>query len=192
MSRLVLASSSPRRLMLLEQIGCKPHLVDPADIDESVHKGETPRKYVLRVAAEKARVVAARHPDAYVLSGDTTVVMGRRFLHKPETLEEARACWALLPGHRHKVLTAVSLIAPDGRQISKLTEAAVTFRNMSAHEVEEYLASGEWKGCAGGYKYQGLASKYVRATQGNGAVIIGLPVYEVSQMLTSLGYRHGN
>ena len=190
MSKLILASSSPRRLMLLEQIGMKPDAVDPADIDESVHKGESPRNYVLRVAAEKARVVAARHPAAFVLSGDTTVTMGRRFLHKPESLQDAEHCWSLLPGRKHKVLTAVSLIAPDGRQVSKLTEAAVTFRNMSPEEVAAYLATEEWKGVAGAYKYQGIAAKYIRATQGNSAVIIGLPVYEVSQMLTSLGYRN--
>lgn len=189
MSQLILASSSPRRLMLLEQIGIRPSAVDPADMDESMHKGEKPRQYVLRVAAEKARVVAGRHPGAFVLSGDTTVTMGQRILHKPETLQDAEWCWSLLPGRRHKVLTAVSLIAPDGRQVSKLAEASVTFRNMSQREVADYLASGEWKGAAGAYKAQGLAAKYIRATQGNGATIIGLPVYEVSQMLTSLGYH---
>lgn len=189
MSRLILASSSPRRLMLLEQIGITPAAVDPADIDESVRKGEKPRQYVQRVAAEKARVVAARHPGAYVLSGDTTVTMGQRYLHKPESLQDAQYCWSLLPGRKHRVLTAVSLIAPDGRQITKLSEAAVTFRNISEREVADYLATGEWKGVAGAYKYQGLASKFVRSTQGNAPTIIGLPVYEVSQMLTSLGYH---
>ncbi len=189
MSQLILASSSPRRLMLLEQIGIKPSAVDPADIDETMLKGEKARPYVLRVAAEKARVVAARHPGAYVLSGDTTVTMGQRILHKPESLKDAEWCWSLLPGRRHRILTAVSLIAPDGRQVSKLAEAFVTFRNMTKQEVADYLATGEWQGVAGAYKYQGIAAKYIRATQGNSPTIIGLPVHEVSQMLTSLGYH---
>lgn len=185
---LVLASASPRRLMLLEQIGIKPTAVDPADMDEAVLKNETPRQYVLRIAAEKGRVVAVRHPGAFVLSGDTSVIMGRRYLHKPETLEQARACWALLPGRKHRILTAISLIAPDGRQVSKLAEASVVFRNMSEPEVESYLDSGEWQGVAGGYKYQGLAARYIRATQGNSSTIIGLPIFETAQLLTSLGY----
>lgn len=189
MSRLVLASSSPRRLMLLEQIGVKPDAVDPADIDESVQKSETPRQYVLRVAAEKARVVAARHPGAFVLSGDTAVAVGARILPKAETEVDFRYCWGLLPGRRNRILSGVSLITPEGRQVTKLAEASVVFRNMTGREIEDYFAAGDWKGKAGGYSYQGMAARYIRSTQGNGATIIGLPVYEVSQMLTSLGYH---
>lgn len=175
--------------MLLKQIGITPDAVDPADIDESVQKGETPRKYALRVAIAKAELVAQRHPGKFVLSGDTVVAVGARILPKAETLADFDYCWSLLPGRRHKVMTAVCLVSPTGRKISKLVDATVTIRKMSEADKAAYLASDEWKGKAGGYGYQGLAATFVRSTQGNYTTIIGLPVYEVSAMLTSLGYH---
>ena len=108
--RLILASASPRRCELLGQIGVRPDVVDPADVDETPLKGELPATYAARVAAEKAALVATRHPGALVLSGDTVVAAGRRILPKAETEDEARTCLSLLSGRRHRVLSAITLV----------------------------------------------------------------------------------
>lgn len=186
--RLILASASPRRKMLLEQIGAVPDVIDPADIDENAHKDELPRPYALRMAREKAEKMAAKYRGDFILTGDTVVALGRRILPKAETEAQARYCWSLLPGRRHTILTAVSLVTPAGQIITKVAEAAITFRRMSAAEIAHYLASNEWQGKAGGYGYQGLASAFVRQTQGSYSTILGLPHYEVYNLLKSHGY----
>ena len=110
--RLILASASPRRLDLLARIGVEPDAVVPADIDESVPRGELPRQHALRLAREKAIAVAAQEPDALVLAADTVVAVGRRILPKVEDEATLRACMKLLSGRRHRVLTGVALAIP--------------------------------------------------------------------------------
>ncbi|PZU56528.1 MAG: septum formation protein Maf [Sphingobium sp.] len=185
--RLILASASPRRLDLLAQIGVVPDAVDPADIDETPLKGELPARYAARVAAEKGASVAARHPDALVLSGDTVVAAGRRILPKAETVEDARACLSLLSGRRHRVLSAVTLIDAKGRAHHRLSESIVTFKRLHDDEIAAYVASGEWEGKAGGYAIQGRAAGLIRAIQGSQSGIVGLPLYEVRAMLRAAG-----
>ena len=109
---LVLASASPRRLDLLARIGVVPDSVVPADVDESVLRGELPRDHALRLAREKAEAVAAKNPDALVLAADTVAAVGRRVLPKVEDEATLRACMKLLSGRRHRVLTGVALAAP--------------------------------------------------------------------------------
>src|SRR5438552_488209 len=125
---LVLASASPRRLELLRQIGVTPDAVDPADVDETPLKKETPRLLALRLARAKAATVAARRPDAFVLAADTVVAVGRRVLPKAETEAEARACLALLSGKGHRVETAVAVRSPGGREAARLVETRVEFK----------------------------------------------------------------
>ena len=186
---LVLASASPRRIELLAQIGVVPDHVDPADIDETPLKGETPTRLAERLARGKAEVVAARSPDAIVLAADTVVALGRRILPKAETPEEARRCLELLSGRAHRVMTAVSVLAPDGRRAGRLSESRVHFRRLDAADIEAYIRSGEWRGKAGGYAIQGRAGAFALRISGSYSGIVGLPLHETVQLLTGLGYR---
>ena len=186
--KLILASASPRRTVLLAQIGITPDIIDPADIDEAERKGELPRTYALRMAKEKAETVAPRHPDSFILTADSVVSIGRRILPKAETREQAEHCWSLLPGRKHRVTTAIGLILPDGRYVSKLATTDVTVRLISDAEKRWYLDSGEWEGKAGGYAIQGRAAAFFRKTTGNQSTAIGLPLYEVLTLLSSHGY----
>ncbi|KRA75001.1 septum formation inhibitor Maf [Caulobacter sp. Root656] len=186
---LVLASASPRRLDLLAQVGVAPDRVDPADIDETPLRDETPRRHALRLAVEKARAVAPRSPGAIVLAADTVVAVGRRILPKAETAEQAARCLKLLSGRNHKVLTGIAAIAPDGREASRLVETRVQFKHLSDAEQADYLAGGEWNGKAGGYGVQGVAGGFIIDLHGSYTSVVGLPLYETLNLLTGLGYR---
>ena len=187
--RLVLASASPRRLDLLRQIGLVPDAVDPADIDESPLPRELPPQHAARLALAKARAVAERHPEAFVLAADTVVACGRRILPKAETESQARSCLELLSGRRHRVLGGVVLLAPGAdRPVDRLVRTDVTFKPLSHEETESYIASGEWHGKAGGYAIQGRAAAYVRWIGGSYSNVVGLPLFEVAGMLRGAGF----
>lgn len=180
MTRLVLASASPRRLALLAQIGVTPDQVISTDVDETPLKGETPRLLALRLARAKAE--AAGVDDALVLAADTVVGVGRRILPKAETEAEARECLALLSGRAHRVYTGVAVKSAAGLR-DRLVETRVTFKRLSRDELEAYVASGEWKGKAGGYGVQGLAARYITNIIGSYSSIVGLPLYETANLL---------
>ena len=188
-ARLVLASASPRRLELLRQIGIEPDQVDPADIDETPGADETPRRLALRLAHGKAAAVAARHPDAYVLGSDTLVAVGRRILNKPEGEAEARRMLALLSGRAHKVMTGVAVSAPDGRTAGRVVETRVRFKRLSAEETDAFIAAGEWRDAAGGYKIHQRAGGFVIDLSGSFSAVVGLPLYETRMLLEGLGWR---
>jgi septum formation protein len=193
---LVLASASPRRLQLLAQVGVTPASVDPADIDETPGRDETPRRLALRLAEEKAAVVAARRPDAYVLAADTLVAVGRRILNKPEDEAEARRMIALLSGRPHRVMTGVAVIAPKdgeggGRRASRLVESRITFKRLTAQETDAFIASGDWKDAAGAYKIHQQAGAFVTDLSGSFTGVVGLPLYETLALLEGLGWRRG-
>ncbi|MBL0966934.1 MAG: septum formation protein Maf [Blastomonas sp.] len=185
---LILASASPRRQQLLARIGVTADAVIPADIDESSRKGELPRVYARRMAAEKAAVIAAQHPESAVLSGDTVVAAGRRILPKAESEADARMCLDLISGRRHLVLSAVTLMLPGGRALHRLSESIVTFKRLHADEVEAYIAGGEWQGKAGGYAIQGRAEQYIRFLSGSHSNVVGLPLFETAQLLRGIGW----
>lgn len=187
--RLVLASSSPRRLDLLRQIGLAPDAVDAADLDETQLPRETPRQLAQRLATAKAAAVRARHPDAYVLAADTVVAVGRRVLPKAESDEQVAACLELLSGRAHRVLTGVAVAAPRRQAAFRLVESRVHFKRLSQADLATYLASGEGIGKAGGYAIQGRAGALVISLQGSYSGVVGLPLYETSNLLTGLGYR---
>ncbi len=189
--RLILASASPRRLELLARMGVVPDAVDAPAIDEAPGKAELPVPYVRRIAAAKAAAVAPRHPDALVLAADTVVAVGRRILPKAETEAEARACLALVSGRRHRVLTAVTLVAPGGKARHRMSTSVVTFKRMHPDEIDAYVAGGEWAGKAGGYAVQGSAEALVRAMSGSWSGIVGLPLFETRALLVGAGYPLG-
>lgn len=186
---LVLASASPRRLDLLAQVGVTPDRVDPADIDETPLRDETPRRHALRLAREKARAVAARAPGDFVLAADTVVAVGRRILPKAEIEDQAIKCLELLSGRNHMVLTAVAVIAPDGREASRLVETRVQVKQLSDIEKADYLAGGEWRGKAGGYAVQGVAGGFIIDLHGSYTSVVGLPLYETLNLLRGLGWN---
>jgi septum formation protein len=186
---LVLASASPRRLDLLRQAGIEPDEVDPAEIDESPLKKETPRRQALRLARDKALAVAARRPSAYVIGSDTLVAVGRRVLGKPADEAEARKFLELLSGRAHRVLTGVAVVGPDGRFAARLGEARLQFKRLTGAEVDGYIESEEWIGKAGAYGVQGRAGAFVTALQGSYTAVVGLPLYETLCLLEGLGFR---
>ena len=192
--RLILASASPRRLALLQQIGIEPDALLPADIDETPRKSELPRSLAARLAEEKARAaasLAAQRPElgeAYILAADTVVSVGRRILPKCEIISEAAQSLRLLSGRAHRVHTGVCLITPKGRTRQKLVETRLRLKRLSANEIEAYLGSGEWRGKAGGYALQGLAGAFAQKLVGSYSAVAGLPLYETMSLLTGEGY----
>lgn len=187
--KLILASASPRRLDLLKQAGITPDKVVPADIDESHLKNEIPSVYAPRIAAAKARVIGAEYADDFILSADTVVGVGRRILPKTETEDEARKCLEMMSGRRHRVLTAVSLIAPGGKQKTKTVTSVVQFKKLSVAEIDFYIGTKEWQGKAGGYAIQGHAAAMISFISGSYTAIVGLPLFETLQLLKGMGYE---
>jgi len=186
---LVLASASPRRLELLRQIGDTPGRIDPPELDETALPRELPPAHARRLAEAKARAVASRHGNAFVLAADTVVACGRRILPKAEDEATARACLALLSGRRHRVLGGICLITPDGSCRVRLVTTAVTFKRASAAEIDAYVAAGEWHGKAGGYAIQGRAAMLVSGIGGSYSNVVGLPLFETAALLSGAGYR---
>ena len=184
--QLILGSGSPRRLELLAQIGVVPDAVTPPDIDEDVRRAELPRDYVKRIAAEKVAAVVAPD-DAIVLCADTTVALGRRIMGKPADAAEARAFLALLSGRRHKVITAVT-VRRNGRVTARDVQTTVMMKRLSDAEVDAYIASGDWRGKAGGYAIQGSAGAFIPWINGSFTAVVGLPLAETATLLTAAGY----
>lgn len=185
---LVLASSSPRRVELLALAGFTPDLIDPADIDETPLKDETPRRLAQRLAVTKAEVVAERHHDAVVLAADTVVAVGRRFLEKASDGAEATRFLKLLSGRNHRVFTGVAVVR-DGKVTHRVNETRVTFKVLSEAEIASYVAGGDWRGKAGAYGIQGAASAFVRQIVGSHHGVMGLPLYETVNLLAGAGLR---
>ncbi|HEX5844950.1 MAG: Maf-like protein [Rhodoplanes sp.] len=192
--KFVLASGSPRRLTLINQAGIEPDALRPADVDEVPKKGELPRACANRLARAKAEVALAvvrDDPDlqgAFILAADTVVAVGRRILPKAELLDEAAQCLRLLSGRNHRVYTAICLVTPKEGFRQRLVETRVRFKRLSPDDIEAYLASGEWRGKAGGYAAQGLAGTFIVKIVGSYSSVVGLPLYETMTMLAGEGY----
>ena len=194
-SKLILASGSPRRLLLLEQAGIEPEHLSPVNADETPQKGEQPRSLAKRLAKEKALLAVENSKrskelqNCFILAADTVVGLGRRILPKAETLDQASMCMRLISGRSHKVFTGVTLVNPKGIMRHRLVETRVRFKRLSREEMEAYLASGEWRGKAGGYAIQGLAGSFIVKLIGSYTNVVGLPLYETISLLTGEGYR---
>ena len=192
--KLVLASGSPRRLALLEQVGITPDLLSPTALDETPRRNEAPRTLANRLAREKAdlagreRKVRDLGPATFILAADTVVAVGRRIIPKPETLDEAADALRLISGRSHKVYTGVCLVAPGKGVRQRVVETKVRFKRLSREEIESYLMCGEWRGKAGGYAVQGRAEAFVRHISGSYSNVVGLPLYETVSLLIGSGY----
>jgi septum formation protein len=192
--KLVLASGSPRRVQLINQVGIEPDSLRPTDIDETPQRGELPRACANRLARAKAQAALdlVRVDDelkgSFILSADTVVAVGRRILPKAELLDEAAQCLRLLSGRNHRVHTAVCLVTPKEAFRQRLVETKVRFKRLSEEDIESYLASGEWRGKAGGYAAQGIASAFMVKIVGSYSNVVGLPLYETTTLLAGEGY----
>ncbi len=192
--KLVLASGSPRRLSLLNQAGIEPDALQPVEIDEVPVKGELPRALANRLAKEKAQAALSSVKidedlrGSYILAADTVVAVGRRVLPKAEMLDEAAQCLRLLSGRNHRVYTGICVVTPKEGFRSRLIETRVRFKRLSTQDLEAYLASGEWRGKAGGYAIQGLAGTFVVKLVGSYTNVVGLPLYETMSLLGGEGF----
>jgi septum formation protein len=192
--KLVLASGSPRRLSLLNQAGIEPDALQPVEIDEVPVKGELPRALANRLAKEKAQAALSSVKideelrGSYILAADTVVAVGRRVLPKAEMLDEAAQCLRLLSGRNHRVYTGICVVTPKEAFRSRLIETRVRFKRLSTQDLEAYLASGEWRGKAGGYAIQGLAGTFVVKLVGSYTNVVGLPLYETMSLLGGEGF----
>jgi septum formation protein len=186
---LVLASASPRRAELLQQIGIVPDVIAPADVDERPRARERPADHARRLAEAKADQVVRQYEGSFVLAADTVVAVGRRILAKPADEAAARRSLALLSGRRHRVLGAVVLVAPDERRARRLVVTTVRFKRLEESEIADYVDSGEWRDKAGGYGIQGRAAAFVPEINGSYSNVVGLPLAETAALLKGLGYR---
>ncbi|MEM6712474.1 MAG: Maf family nucleotide pyrophosphatase [Pseudomonadota bacterium] len=191
--KLVLASASPRRLSLLEQIGVVPDRLEPTYIDEAPQRLELPRKLAVRLARTKAQTARERllleggFENAVVLAADTVVSVGRRILPKAETRAQAERCLELLSGRAHRIYTGLAVTDGKGKMQSRLVETRVRFKRLSRKDIAAYLTTMEWDGKAGGYAIQGSAGAFVVQLVGSYTSVVGLPLYEIAQMLGSRG-----
>ena len=182
----ILASGSPQRRMLLEQIGMTPKEIVRPDIDESEHAGEAPIAYVKRMAREKAKRAVQLRPNENILACDTIVAVGRRILHKAENAEEQARVMRLLSGNTSRVLSAVCVISRQGKIAERLSVSRVQTKPLSAEEIAAYVAGKEWEGCSG-YKIEGSFAAYVKRIVGSYSGIVGLPLFETKNLLNGIG-----
>jgi septum formation protein len=182
-----LASASPRRRQLLDLIGV-PHVVTPADIDETPHAGEAAGDYVVRLAREKADAVWSRHQDLPVLAADTTVVVDGEILGKPESADDALAMLRKLSGRAHFVHTGIALRTAHGLS-DDISITDVEFAGLSDDMIRTYWSSGEPQGKAGAYAIQGLGAVFVSEISGSYTGVMGLPLFETAELLRYHGIR---
>jgi len=193
-SALVLASASPRRLELLQQVGIEPERLLPTDVDETPQRAETPRALAKRLARLKAmaafETLRARGETEgrWTLGADTGVAVGREVMPKAEIAEDAVANLRILSGRTHRVYTGVCVVTPFGKARERLVESRVRFKRLSREDIERYVASGEWQGKAGGYAIQGRAGAFVVKLTGSYTGIVGLPLYETLSLLAGEGF----
>ena len=187
MKQLILASASPRRKQLLEQIGLK-FIIDPSDIDEIVDAKLSPRKQVELFSQQKAEAVAAKHPDALVLATDSMVALDGKVFGKPKNREHAKEMLRALSGKKHTIITAFTLLdAASGKAISKSVEVSVWFRKIANTEIERYLNRAKPFDKAGAYAIQGLAAVFVEKIEGDYPGAVGLPLFDLAKTLKAFG-----
>ncbi|MDR6754864.1 septum formation protein [Mycoplana sp. BE70] len=192
--KLILASGSPRRVELLAQVGIEPARLMPMDLDETPKKSEHPRSLARRLSTGKAEAALAAikgDPGAegsYILAADTVVAVGRRILPKAEMVDEASSALHLLSGRSHRVFTGICLVTPDRKVRQRIVDTKVRFKRLSGLDIENYLASGQWRGKAGGYAIQGIAGSFVVKLVGSYTNVVGLPLQETLSLLSGEGY----
>lgn len=190
---LILASASPNRLDLLSKIGIVPDQIIPADVDETELARELPRNVSIRLAHAKAMKVSEMIDNGYIIGADTVAAIGRRILPKATSDAMVRDCLNLISGRRHRLYTAVTVIKKTSstlEQRHRLVQTVLKFKRLTNQEIEHYVLSGEGLNKAGGYAIQGLVQSYVEYIGGSFSNVVGLPLFELRNMLNSLGYKN--
>ncbi|MEE8440955.1 MAG: Maf family protein [Spirochaetia bacterium] len=189
--RLILASGSPRRRELLNQIGIN-HEVIPPHLNEEAFIEDDPVRLVQALAAAKAEVVRAAAPGAsqrWILAADTVVAVAGQILGKPSDRAQAAVMIRKLSRRTHSVMTAIAIWPPGvARPTVKVAETSVSFANLTAAEIEHYLGKNDWEDVAGAYRIQGRASLYIERISGSYSNVVGLPIHLVYSILTEHGY----
>lgn len=199
-AKLILASGSPRRVQLLDQIGVVPYLIRPVDLDETPQKREIPRKLAQRLARQKTEKCSKmlltdasvdltdKQLTFNILGSDTVVGVGRRILGKAENIDQAKDHLVMLSGRAHRVFTSVAIVDGISQKLrQKTVETRVRFKRLSTQEIDNYLASGEWRDKAGSYAIQGFAGTFVVNLIGQYSNVVGLPLFETTSLLRSVG-----
>ncbi len=184
--RLILASQSPRRRELLQQMGFRDFDIVPARGGEETAGDLSPGELVEVLSARKAAEVSARHPEDLVIAADTVVAEGEEILGKPHTEEEAKAMLALLSGRANTVYSGVT-VRLGSRAVTEHESTRVFFRTLSSREIDDYTATGEPMDKAGAYGIQGLGALLVERIEGDYSTVVGLPVCRLGRILTSFG-----
>lgn len=188
MASLILASSSPRRKQLLEQVGLTFECFSP-DIDESILVQETAEVYVQRLARQKAQAVLALFPDAIVIAADTSLSLDQQIIGKPESEQHAYEIWSALSGRAHDVLTGVCIVG-QGEIAQVVVRTQVEFQKLTTHDMQQYWATGEPIGKAGAYAIQGYAAQWIPRIVGSYSNVVGLPLHETMQLLKKIQLKH--
>ncbi|MSO14235.1 Maf family protein [Rickettsiales endosymbiont of Trichoplax sp. H2] len=188
MYKFILASSSPRRISLLNNIGYNPDKIISADIDETPNKKELPKEYAKRMAFEKASKIHKQFSESLILGADTVVSRGRSILTKPKDKDDAHRIFKLLSGRRHSVFTGICIIK-ENKVITKVVETKLKFKLLTNMEIQNLIDSNEWQDKSGGYALQGFASAYISWINGHPSNVIGLPVHEAYKILNGLGLK---
>jgi len=183
--QIILASGSPRRHELLLQLGIK-HRILPVDIDEVCLSSESAYECVQRLALEKARAALVLAPQALVIGSDTMVIINGDILGKPRDRADGLQMLEYLSGREHEVLTAVAAVSAD-RELFSVQRSKVIFRQLSSAEIEAYWETGEPRDKAGGYAIQGMAAQFIERIEGSFSGVMGLPLYETTQLLREFG-----
>lgn len=187
-ANLILASASPRRAELLQQLGWDIEVI-PVNIDESVYKGESPQSYCRRMAEEKsAAAVKQIDTDLPIITADTIVVFDGEILGKPKTENQALLTLIKLSGKTHQVYSSVTVVY-QGKQASALSENSVQMSSISEAQIKAYIKTGEPMDKAGSYGIQGLAAMWIKQIAGSYSAIMGLPLYETTELLNGLGVK---
>ncbi|NOQ87805.1 MAG: septum formation inhibitor Maf [Gammaproteobacteria bacterium] len=187
-AQIILASASPRRRELLQQIGIKA-IVQSVDIDEAQKQNETVRDYVERLAMEKAQCgfdTISNDEQLPVLGSDTIVEIDGEILGKPENRQQAKKMLMQLSGKNHQVYTSVAIVTHD-KSVIMTSSSQVEFKTLEAQEIDSYLASGEADDKAGAYAIQGIAAQFVKNINGSFSGVMGLPLYETVELLKQCG-----
>ena len=187
--KLILGSSSPRRLELLSSIGIIPSKVRSPNVSEEVNKKELPRDYCKRIAQEKMDSFKNDFNDDIIITADTVVYCGRRLIDKTSNQKVAKDNLSLLSGRRHKVLSVICVKNHLNRIRTKSVITSVQFKVLSKMDIDTYIESMEWEDVAGSYRIQGFAESFIKSMNGSYSNVVGLPLYETKNLLLSAGLQ---
>lgn len=187
-AEILLASASPRRKQLLEQLGFTVRQ-QAADVDESILPNECDRDYVLRIATAKAQALNPNNPDSLIVAADTIISLDGQVIGKPKDFANACQIWQSLANRWHQVLTAV-VVCYGQQHVSAINRSEVFFSTMTEQEQQWYWQTGEPQDKAGAYAIQGIAAQWIPEIKGSFSAVMGLPLYELNQLLKQVGAKH--